>query len=193
MLGGDRPLAELPAVETDLLDAIDLDKQWKRGDWSITNGKLESPKAYGARLELSHTPPRQYRLTAIVEPLDEPNGLLLGQCAGPHRFVTLFNYLSGEQVSSAIENVDGQNVGNETTFAGKLFKQHQLSQLIVEVTDKSVEAFVDGRRILYGKGSPDRLSLGEYWQTPSPKALCLGAYDCRYRFHRLTLESLSDE
>lgn len=192
-LGGDRALAELPTVEIDLLDAIDLDKQWMRGDWSIPNGKLESPKAYGARVELSHTPPRQYRLTAIVEPLDEPNGLLLGQCSGPHRFVTLFHYRNGEQNLSAIENVDGQNVGNETTFAGKLFKQHQLSQLIVEVTDKSVEAFVDGRRILYWKGSPDRLSLGEYWQTPNPKALFLGAYDCRYRFHRLTLESLSDK
>ncbi|QEG40493.1 hypothetical protein [Roseimaritima ulvae] len=190
--GDERRLAELPSEEIDLLAGIDLDKQWKHHDWVQVDGKLQSPKNYGARLELSDTPQPPYRLTAIIEPLDEPNGLLFGHCVGSSRFVTLFNYRNGEQNLSAIENVDGQNVGNDTTFRGQLFKPNQLSQVIVEVTAGSVEAFVDGRRILYWKGNPDRLSLGDYWKTPNPKALFLGAYDCRYRFHRLTLESLSE-
>ena len=41
------------------------------------------------------------------------------------------------------------------------------------------------------KGEPSRLSLSDYWRTPCENALFLGAYDCRYRFHRLTLTPIS--
>jgi hypothetical protein len=41
--------------------------------------------------------------------------------------------------------------------------------------------------------SPNRLSLSDYWQTPDRRALFIGVYDCRYRFHRVTLEPISGE
>lgn len=133
----------------------------------------------------------EYRLTLIVEPLDDPHGLILGQRAGDHRFVTLFNFARGEVPRSAIENVDGNNVGNETTFAGQLFRKGQLSQVIVGVSKDRVTMSVDGRTIANWSGKPERLSLSEYWATPNRTALFLGAYDCRYRFHRITLETVS--
>jgi hypothetical protein len=181
----------LPKEEIDLLVMIDPKNCWQQGEWSEEKGKLLSPKRYGARLELPYSPPAEYRLNVIVESLDEPNGLLLGLLSGGKRFVTLFNYASGEVRLSAIENVRGRNVGNETTFAGPLLRKDRLAQVIVTVTKAGIHAAVDGRTILSWEGSPDELSLSDYWSTPNEKALFLGAYDCRYRFHRITLEPIS--
>lgn len=41
------------------------------------------------------------------------------------------------------------------------------------------------------KGKPEQLSLGDCWETPGGE-LFLGAYDFRYRFHRLGLMPLAD-
>jgi hypothetical protein len=123
--------------------------------------------------------------------LDEPNGLILGQCSAGNRFVALVNFAPEGNGLSALENVDGRNVGNDTTFAGQLLRQDQLSQVIVTVRKKGVTVSVDGRTIVAWQGAPDRLSLSDYWRTPDNRALFLGTYDCRYRFHRVTLEPIS--
>jgi hypothetical protein len=180
-----------PETTVDLLELADPASCWVVGTWSREDDKLLSPKRYGARLELPYSPPREYRLTLIAEPLDQPNGLILGQRLGDHRFVTLFNHASGDAHRSAVENVDGRNVGNETTFSGAMFKKNRLSQVIVTVRKDRVLMSVDGHTIANWKGTPDRLSLSDYWKTPNQEALFLGAYDCRYRFHRITLQPLS--
>lgn len=187
------PIASLPDKEIDLLQIIQPDACWTAGDWTKPDGQLLSPKRYGARLQLPYSPPDEYRLLLVVEPLDEPNGLILGQRLGGQRFVTLFNYATPNAVLSAIENVDGRNVGNETTFAGRLFRQNRISQVIVTVRKRAVTMSVDGRTIVHWTGAPDRLSLSEYWTTPDQAALFIGAYDCRYRFHRISLEPLAGE
>ena len=183
-------VAVLPVEELDLLELADPGSCWSVGEWTRDDGKLESPKRFGARLELPYSPPEEYRLSLIVEPLDQPNGLLVGQRSGNSRFVTLFNYMPGQIGKSAIENIDGKNVGNETTFTGNVFQKNRLSQVIVTVKGDGVTMSVDGRRIVYWSGSPDQLSLGDYWKTPNETAFFLGAYDCRYRFHRITLEPI---
>lgn len=186
-------IATLPTEEVDLLGIADPETCWTVGDWSKTEGKLLSPKRYGARLELPYSPPEEYRLSLIVEPLDEPDGLILGQCLGGNRFVTLLNYTPEKDGLSAIENIDGRNLGNETTFTGNLFQKNRLSQAIVIVRKGRVTMSVDGRTVVDWRGSPDRLSLSDYWKTPNETALFLGAYDCQYRFHRITLEPISGE
>ncbi len=184
-------VASFPENATDLLALVDPATCWTLGEWSKADGVLQSPKRLGARLELPYSPPEEYRLTLIVEPLDSPHGLILGLRGGDQRFVSLFNFARGEIPLSAIENIDGRNVGNETTFAGSLFRVGQLSQVIVDVRRESVTMSVDGRTIVNWKGNPERLSLSDYWDTPQKTALFVGAYDCRYRFHRITLETVS--
>ncbi|WP_166823386.1 hypothetical protein [Thalassoroseus pseudoceratinae] len=182
-----------PVKEIDLLKLIDPTSCWQNGMWSLAEGRLLGPKQFGARLQLPYVPPEEYRLTVIVEPLDPPNGLILGQRSGKQRFVALFNYMANGKTLSALENIDGQNVGNATTRTGSVFRKNQLSQVIVTVTRKGVLVNVDGRKIIEWKGDADRLSLSDYWKTPDERALFIGAYDCRYRFHRITLEPLSGE
>jgi hypothetical protein len=175
----------------DLLEKADPASCWAQGEWSKDDGKLLSPKQFGARLELPFSPPAEYRLTLIVEPLDDPNGLILGQRSGGRRFATLFSYTPDDRSLSAIEDIGGRNVGNESTFEGEVFRRDQLSQVIVTVKQNRVTMSVDGRTIVDWEGAADQLSLSDYWSTPDDTALFLGAYDCRYRFHRITLEPLS--
>ena len=196
--GNDTVLSEGPVSEVDLLALSDPTPEnrkelWSRGDWRWVDGKLESPKQFAARVQLPYSPPPEYRLTLVVEPLDEPNGLLIGNVAGGKRFVSLFSYRTPDGYASAIENVDGRNVGNATTFRGPVFKKGQLSQVIVTVRSGRVSLSVDGRLIAHWRGKDERLSLSDYWSTPDQAAMFLGAYDCRYRFYRVSLETISGE
>jgi hypothetical protein len=186
----------MPKQEIDLLALANSkgkteEALWSRGDWKWSDGQLVSPKQLGARLQLPYSPPDEYRLTVVLEPLDEPNGLLIGNVAVGHRFASLFGYRMPDGYASAIENIDGRNVGNDTTFRGRVFKRGRLSQLVVTVRKDGVSMTVDGRQIIQWRGNPNRLSLSDYWATPDKNAMFFGAYDCRYRFYRATLEPIS--
>ncbi len=177
--------------EMDLLRDIDVKKHGVSGDWQREEGSLLSPKQYGARIELPATIPEEYQLNVIVEPLDEPNALTLGQRSGSNRFLVLLNYQADGTTKNAIENIDGSNVGNETTNSIKVFEKNRTSQVICTVHKNGVETTVDGVRVINWKGDPSQLSLSEYWATPNPEHLFIGAYDCRYRILRATLRPIA--
>ena len=183
------PIPEL-AEEIDLLAMIDPAHDHVQGEWRVVDGVLESPKQYGARIEIPYTPPAEYVLTVIAEPLDPPNALNLGQRLGDRRFVVLCHYATGDTARSALEDVDGKNVGNPTTREGALFQTGRPSLIQVTVRTGRVTAEVDGVRLIDWQGDASRLSLSDYWSTPNADRLFLGAYDCRYRFHRVTLRPL---
>jgi hypothetical protein len=189
---GEAPVAARWAETVDLLSLIRTDRDRVSGVWTQQDGHLESNKQYGARIEISYEPPAEYVLTAIVEPLDEPNGLILGQRAGDHRFLVLVNYQRPDQVpAGALENVDGLNVDrNATTLPAPLLAKNRLSSLVCTVRKDGVTVVCDGRPIIDWRGVPSRLSLSDYWETPHA-VLFLGAYDCRYRFHRVALTPIS--
>jgi hypothetical protein len=166
------------------------------GAWEFDGQVLTSPKVFGARIELpmKEKLPEAYELVVIAEPLDEPNGLILGQRMSHNRFLTLINFRAGqERTVSAIENVDGQNFdGGPTTVEGVQLKKNQLSQIVVRVQKKLVTVDCDGRNLMRWTGEANQLSLSDYWATKHADKLFLGAYDCRYRFHRVTLTPLKD-
>lgn len=184
-----------PHEAIDLLALVDVTKDRVSGEWTSEDGKLVSPKALGSRIELPYQPPDEYELVVITEPLDEPNGLILGQRSGDQRFQVLINYAQKEGAAvSAIENIDGKNVGaNVTTIQRPLLTQNRLSQIICTVKKDSVTVMCDGQVLIDWHGDAKRLSLSDYWKTPHDNALFLGAYDCRYRFHRVTLTPLNGE
>jgi hypothetical protein len=173
----------------DLLKLIDVNRDRVSGVWRLTDGKLESNKQYAARIEIPYQPPEEYVLTVIAEPLDVPNGLILGQRSGARRFLVLTHYTGpGNKPASALENIDGRNVGrNETTVRGPQLTQSRASTLVVTVRRQGVTVTRDGRPLIDWHGTSSQLSLDDYWKTPHENALFLGAYDCRYRFSRVSL------
>ena len=181
----------------DLLPLIDPARDAVSGEWLMqpldVDGppRLVSPKAFGARLELPFTPPDAYRLTVVAEPLDEPDGLILGQRAGPHRFLVLLGFTPEATQVSALENVDGANVmANPTRHEGPVFVRHRPAEIVVDVLPERVRVAVDGRNVIDWRGRRERLSLSDYWRTRRDDVLFVGSYDCRYRLSRLTLEPL---
>lgn len=180
-------LSVAKGAEVDLLSLVDPEQDGVSGTWTTGEGGLTSPKAYGARIELPYTAPEEYDLTAIVEPLDEPNGLILGLRSGGQRFLVLLGYAAGETPQSAIENIEGRNVGNASTVAGPVFVKNRPAQVICSIRKTGVTARVDGRVVIDWSGDSQLLGLGEYWETPHKETLFLGAYDCRYRISRVTL------
>lgn len=195
MPAGDDPLLRQPNREktVDLLGLIDVEQDKVSGDWTREGSRLESPKQYGARIEIPYEPPAEYELTVVVEAIDEPHGMTIGHISGGNRFLTLLNHRRMPNAElTAIEDVDGKNVGNNsTTLNASLFKKNRLSQIICTVRKKSVVVTCDGRRVIDWQGDPSRLSLSDYWKTPNRNTLFLGAYDCRYRFYRATLSPIS--
>jgi hypothetical protein len=199
------PTDQLPATargaantSVDLLALVDPRRDGVAGEWTDheVDGRREllAPKALGARIELPYAPPEAYRLTLIVEPLDEPNGLTIGLRLGEHRFLALLGFGAAGGRVSALENIDGRNVGdNPTRIDGDVFRKNLPAEIVATVGPAGVTVTVDGRPWIDWEGKPERLSLSDYWQTPRKEALFLGAYDCRYRILRATLEPLSGQ
>ena len=199
------PTDRLPATArsaatttVDLLALVDPRRDGVAGEWTDheVDGRREllAPKALGARIELPYAPPEAYRLTLIVEPLDEPNGLTIGLRSGDNRFLALLGFGAAGGRVSALENVDGRNVAdNPTRIEGDVFRKNLPAEIVATVETGGVTVTVDGRPWIDWQGKPERLSLSDYWQTPRQEALFLGAYDCRYRILRATLEPLWGE
>ena len=186
-----QPQGLAKGTEVELLPLVDPEQDGVSGKWTKGESGLTSPKGFGARIELPYAPPEEYDLTMIVEPLDEPNGLILGQRSGGQRFLVLLGYAAGETPLSAIENIDGRNVGNASTMAGPVFVKGRPAQVICTVRKTGVTVRVDGRVAIDWTGEPKQLALGEYWETPHKETLFLGAYDCRYRISRVSLTPVS--
>ena len=199
------PTDQLPATargeantSVDLLALVDPRRDGVAGEWTDheVDGRREllAPRSLGARIELPYAPPEAYRLTLIVEPLDEPNGLTIGLRLGEHRFLALLGFGAAGGRVSALENIDGRNVGdNPTRIDGDVFRKNLPAEIVATVGPAGVTVTVDGRPWIDWEGKPERLSLSDYWQTPRKEALFLGAYDCRYRILRATLEPLSGQ
>lgn len=184
-----------PQDVIDLLALVDVEKDQVSGQWQKEGNQLLSPKGLGARIELPYQPPDEYELTVIAEPLDEPHGLLLGHRSGGQRFTTLIHYpaKANDLPQSALENIDGQNVGNASTVRRELLVKDRPSQIVCTVRKDSVTVTCDGHELLTWQGDPKRLSLSDYWKTPHDNALFLGTYESRFRFSRVTLVPLSGE
>lgn len=186
-------LTERVREEVDLMRIIDVEQGLTDG-WEFQENRLVAPKQADARIEVPYEPPAEYRLTVVAEPLDEPNGLILGQRSGENRFLVLLNYANGETPSSALENIDGRNVDSgPTTVRARLLERGRPSQVICTVRAGSVTVAVDGREVLHWEGDSSRLGLSEYWATPNESALFLGAFNCGYRFHRIGLTPITGD
>jgi hypothetical protein len=214
------PNASSEQETVELLPLIDPARDAVVGTWQLETDPaalaLVSPRAFGARIEIPREPPSAYRLTVVAEPLDEPGAVTLGLRSPSGRFLVLLGFRRRESdgretMLSALENVDGGNVdANPTRLAAPLFLQGRPSLIVCTVEPQpaasapvdraivpagkepvAVRVAVDGREIIAWWGEAGRLELADYWRTPRMERLFLGAYDCRWRFRRVTLESIA--
>ncbi len=174
----------VPNGHDDLLSLVDLGSIWTRGKWELKDGLLTAVEK-GSVIEFPYSPPDEYRMTAIIEPLDKPSNIHLGQRLGGYRFLVTLGYKD----QNSLERVDGKDVTNATTHQGSLLTQGKPAEVVVTVRIGSVQVAVDGKQIIDWKGEPSQLSLNH--KTPHNEALMIHTGDCRHRIYRLSIEPLS--
>lgn len=172
----------------DLLTLVDVKRDHVSGQWALVNGNLESPKQNGARIEAPYQPPSEYRLTVIAEPLDAPDGLVLGVRLGERRVLVCLNAFGTSTPLCELENVNGAAAA---VSKGAVFKKGQPSQIVCTVRSTGILVLVDGRQVINWQGDAASLSVDDYWQTPRKNAIFIGAYDTRYRISRFVLKPLA--
>ena len=79
------------------------------------------------------------------------------------------------------------------TVRRAVLTKNRASLIVCTVRKDSVTVTCDGRPLIEWRGDAKLLGLSEYWSTPHGTALFLGAYDCRYRFHRVWLTPLAGQ
>ena len=89
----------------DLLQEIKLDQTWKFGQWSREDKLIVSPKGYGVRIELPSVEADEYRIQMLVEPLDAPNALLVGNRSSGNRFASLFGFVTEQEFESQFREI----------------------------------------------------------------------------------------
>jgi hypothetical protein len=125
----------------------------------------------------------------MAEPLDEPDGLILGQCVGGRRFVVNLNCCwGGPMAVNQLENIDGKPGAIDKNA---VFKKGRRSQIVCSVRRQAIQVAVDGREVIAWKGDDAKLNLTDYWKTPRKNVLFIGAFNCRYRISQVTLKPIS--
>jgi hypothetical protein len=125
-------------------------------------------------------------MTAVAEPLDQANSLILGQKLAGQPFLVMLQY----NQLSAIQFVDGKDA---SPYTGTVLKQNQVSEIVITVRKDDVKVSVDGVQIIDWQGDAATLTPSTYWTHPTADTVMIGSFNCRYRFHRLSIEKLSDE
>jgi len=176
----------------ELLELIDVNRDRVMGVWRLTDGKLESDKQFGTRIEIPYQPPDEYVLHAIAEPLDDPNTLILGQRVGGNRFQVMLHCNYGpDAAANALEDIDGQNFVHSDFVRRDLFRKGRPSSVVCVVRSGHVTVTCDGRELISWRGDTARLGPNDYWTTPHENALFLGTHGCRFRISRVSLTPIT--
>jgi hypothetical protein len=182
----------------DLLGLLDPAKDAVSGTWRIEGAALvcKPAKTY-VRLQIPCAPPAEYDLEATVERKGPSEALVLGLVAGGRQFLAHFDGKlydpKGALVSpicTTLRLLDGQS-RNEALFPGPILKEIGSSTIVCSIRSTGVQVRVDGLKVLDFQGDLMRLSVPNQWKIPAPRALFLGAYDCEYRFTKLTLRPVT--
>lgn len=185
-----------------LLEHVELRHDAVRGEWTFDKGILKSPKAPRSIIELPVIPPDAYRLTVVVEPLDEPDGLILGQLMRDRRFQIVLHSkeisrsLKEAEPSSGMECVSSISLsgGNPTLRFGDVLQRNHRSKIVCDVLPGEVTVTCDEKPLLKWKGAATDLSmtnLDHLWPINHSMFLSLGSENCSFHFHEVTLAPLN--
>lgn len=160
-----------------LLGHIDLKADGVGEPWTIDNGRLISPSAKAARIQLACTPPEEYDVRATVTRLQGGDALILGVLFQGRQLQIVLDGNEGK--SSWMEVRDGGHGISRfgvTFFDGGVFVNDRKADLLVTVRSTRVTVTVDGFHVLDWVGPRDRLYVADGWDMPRRDLPFLGAW-----------------
>lgn len=87
--------------------------------------------------------------------------------------------------------IDGRHAAiNETTRKGPVFQNGNASEVLCSVRRGGVLVAVDGVTVIDWTGGAERLSLSDYWTTPTDGTLFVGSQYSAYRISKMDLAAM---
>ena len=163
-------------VPIDLLKIAHPEKHTVKGKWDFQGKDLVSGAGDHCVLEIPHAVPEEYTLKLGVVRKSGDDTLAIGLVVGDRRCLVVLD--AGPKIGyiSGLEMIDGKHCGNnETTRKGPVFKNDVSSEVLCTVKRHGISVTVDGRSVIDFRGAADRLSLGDFWKTPTDRTLFVGA------------------
>lgn len=183
--------------EIDVLKAIDVTRHKIGDEWSKRDGVLYSPDDPFERIRMPYIFPEQYDLLIDLKPISGHSsfGMALPASTG-HRFLASFNGQRPDFRISGIETINGvPSTKNSTRLDRKLFKEGQMSRVLVSVRRNEISVKVDDEPIIQYTGPQDALSCRGRgpWHDKEDLTAVLGTFESRFEFHRIALRSFTAE
>lgn len=182
----------LPRV-VDLLALIEPAKDTVDGEWTFDGRTLVcARKRPWARIQIPYAPPDEYDLTVVAERKDGLEAINIGLVRGGAQFHAVVDGFAFKGLQSGLSTIDGRFAdNNETTVKGQLLANDAAGTVVCEVRKGGVRMRVDGKLVFDWKGDFKRLGNHPALKVPDSGALYLNAFNCIYRFPKMTLTVVS--
>ena len=179
----------------DLLAMIDPRKDTVDGEWTVEGRVLVcAQKRPWARIQIPYTPPDEYDLVLVAERKEGVEAINIGLVRAGSLFHAVVDGFAFKGLLSGLSTIDGRYAdNNETTAKGQLLSNDVASTVVCSVRKDGVKMTVDGKKIFDWKGDYKRLGNHPALRMPRTDALYLNAFNCTYRFTKLTLTAVSGQ
>lgn len=171
------------AQTVNLLEDLSLRGAAIQGSWSMTDQGLRVNPAAGARLMFPNKPGQSYDLAVTFT-----------RQSGVHSVAVFFPTSNGQgsleidawgRNLAGFQVVDGQPLSQRRPVVSRRLRNNQTYQLVLQVRDKEIRAYLDGDMIDHQRLDEVTLSMLDMWSLPRTDALGVGAFQAATIFHKV--------
>ncbi len=178
----------------DLLKVANPEKRSHQGKWELQGGDLVSSAVEQAIVEIPCAVPEEYTLKMQVVRQEGDDAFGIGLVIGGRRCLVVLDAKfkgPGGGHLYGLEMIDGRHCAiNETTSKGLVFKNGKASEVLCSVRRGGVLVAVDGITVIDWTGSAERLSVSDYWMTPTDRTLFMASQHSAYRITKMELTEM---
>lgn len=163
----------------DLLRLVDPKRDAVAGDWTVDAGVLlASPGPSAPRVQIPYHPPDEYDLRFVVRRTTGQDGIVLGLVLPGAQAAFVVDGQPAKNWITGLERVDGKlKDAHPFSVSGRRFVQAGKDAVVeIAVRRSSVEARIDGERVVSYSGPAARLSQRPDYAVPDAKALFLACW-----------------
>lgn len=184
------PAASAPL---DLLSHIHTEKDAVHGQWVRNELGLFSPGVDQGRLQIHASVPEEYQLKVVVTRLDGEDMFTLGLVTSTGQVRVMLDGYGGKV--SGLELVrKTETPKNGIVWNGTVLPKGRPNTILCTVRKRRVLVEVNGRAILDWSGSPEALSMPDWFKVPDPRALVLDDWStARFQITEIKLQALPNE
>ncbi|HVE41922.1 MAG TPA: hypothetical protein VNM14_18655 [Planctomycetota bacterium] len=179
-----------PAGAINLMQLIDVSKDFMAGTWTLKNGKLSCDAKDVARIEIPYEPPAEYDFRIVFSRTEGSGDVVQLLTKNNHQFAWVMGSNSNSYMGFALINnqwvSDPGSLGG-VPMPGALTNNRTYTSL-VQVRKDGVKGFVDGKLIKeYKTSSYEEMTPNGVFAIRSTTILGLGSWYSGVAYHKVEL------